>query len=386
MGANRETGPGTGPLPVVADPHNPGDVVRLTRHSSGQWAKKHAGKRYYFGSDPREAVAEYIRRWPAIIGGRDAQHVYGPHTLKSALESYLDDLEAKLGRGERSWTTARDHRRICKLIAEHFGGRTQIDRIPPSEWSLCLHELWGGTTPVTRHANTAKVRAILRWCETNLGCRPQIGSAMAPVPARSRRTHLRSLPSQLLSPGQARRLIKQSRREKDATMEASLWLALNGGMYQSEVSALTAGDLVEVDGRSWVQSLRPKTGSPRMFPLWPESVAAISSAGGLPLLTRAGTPLWKPGDDRLEKRLRSMKSRTWSEESRHRSITWRWFRKTHITVAKSAPISVPHLADTVRRVIAGHTTSDVNESYVQSLPREPFIETVEWVRGWLLRT
>ncbi len=396
--------PGPSPkLPPVPDPHGPG-LISLTPQKCGYWSKKHKGKRYYFArlEDPDLAIDEYIRRWPQITTAGD-QPSLKPTTISAALAEYLADAERRHTAGEIGHSRLQLLTRLARLVTSHFGGRRTINSISAIEWAEAMRDLFSHKGPVTRHLAIQTTRTMLRWCERNCGVEIDAGDAFRPVPARVRRRHRREHMPGMFTAGEIRRLIKVCRSLHDhphadaVTTEACLWLAINGGMRQSEIAQLTPRayrrcDRVDRGVRGWIDEPRPKTESPRRFPLWPETADAIDAALSLRrhpdflLATRNDTPLLTPNNDRLLKRFDALKRRAWpNADSPHRRCTFSWFRTTQITVASTAPVTRPDLARIVRRVIAGHVINDVHDGYIRSLPDEPFIETCLHVRHWLLR-
>lgn len=387
-------------LPPTPDPYGHG-LIRLTAHPCGQWRKVHKGRDYYFGAvdDPEAAIAEYLRRWPLILAGdprRPAANA-AVRTLQQALALYLDDSLRRVALGERSHTHHRDLAQICAGICAELGGGSRPDRLRPAHWSRAVESAWGHLSPVVRHIRITKFRSVLTWIERNHGISFRVGDALRPVPARLRRRHRRLSDPGLLTPGQVRRLVKvcRSRIGTDReTMEACLWLAINGGMRQADIATLTPGAFRPArtagHDHGWIDEPRAKTESIRRFPLWPETRAAIDraltvrSSPDRLLVTTAGTPLMGINDDRLGRRFAALRAAAWPDaECRWRRCTFGMFRATHITVAATAPVSRVELARLVRMIMVGHVVSGVHESYIRSLPDEPFIETSDHVRRWL---
>ena len=46
------------------------DKFPLWLHKSGQWAKTHRKKKYYFGVDQDAAFKRYANEWPDVLAGR----------------------------------------------------------------------------------------------------------------------------------------------------------------------------------------------------------------------------------------------------------------------------------------------------------------------------
>jgi hypothetical protein len=390
----------TPPLPPTPDPYGPG-LIRLTPHTCGQWRKRRNGRDYYFGPrhDPARAIAEYLRRWPLILADdpHHSQVVSPARTLGQALALYLDDSKRRVAAGERSHTHHRDLAQICAGVCVELGGGSRPERLRPAHWSRGIDAAWGHLSPVVRHIRITKLRSVLRWLERNHNIRFNTGDALRPVPARVRRRHLRLAGPGLLTPGQIRRLIKVCRAREGTdreTMEACLWMAINGGMRQSDIAALTPAAFrparTDCHDHGWIDEPRAKTESIRRFPLWPETRAALDRAlsrrvsRNRLLVTTAGTPLMGVNDDRLGRRFAALRAAAWPDESsRWRACTLGQFRATHITVAATAPVSRVELARLVRMVMVGHVISGVHETYIRSLPDEPFLETSSHVRRWL---
>ena len=397
--------PGTAPehpeLPPVPDPFGPG-LIKLTAHrGTGRWRKRHKGRDYYFGTldNPRAAIDEYVKRWPAIINPRPAAPA--TTTLFDAFGAYLGEGDRRVERGDMSHSRRQRYLGTLRAIADYFGSERPLGEISTVEWAEAVHDCFGKRAPTNRNVTIQEIRTALAWIERNLGAAATTGDALRPVPRRLMRRHERLKGPQLVTPAQVRRLLKVCRSTEDlgnadnALTEACLLLAINAGMRQADIAQLTPHYYrvfrAPRDGiRGWINEPRAKTESPRRVPLWPETADAIERVRaerpdpGRLLTSRDGSPLIYENTDLIAKRFARLRARAWpNPDSPHRAVTLDRFRRTWVTVAKKARVDPPDMAPTARRLIAGHATEDVHEAYNQEVPDRAMIQIVGHVRAWL---
>jgi integrase len=374
------------------------EIVRLTAMPGpGQWCKKHAGKRYYFGPlhDPAGALACWKMDWDAIVAGRDRpsrilRGEAGPVgvTVEKAVAAFADAAARRVNRGELSPRTLRDYRDCAKTINDELGHKP-IAALVPVDFELLLDRRWGKLTPDQRRKRVTLTKTILRRGCRSLGVEPPgFGEEFRSPPMRLiRRQRRQSVAGKFYHRWEVRRLLNRCDEQAGeptpadwATTKACILLGINGALGQHEIATLRA-ECCDLD-RGWIVQDRTKTEAERRIPLWPETIEAIRQARAdrddspLLLTTREGGPLVHHNTDGVALRFKRVRNRA-LENPRG---SFYWLRHTWITVAASAPVASGEHA---RRVIAGHVINDVHDGYVAEFPPEILRAVCEHVRGWL---
>lgn len=144
----------------------------------------------------------------------------------------------------------------------------------------------------------------------------------------------------------------------DLTLKAMILLGINAGMTPIDVGSFPQSAIDASRGKVYFP--RAKTDVKRHSFLWPETLEAISRAGGLPFKTRRGAP-WSQSQVKnrsLSKKMGKLMDAVGIDRGGRNFYT---LRHTFQTVADAAPYSKAHVV----RHIMGHSDS----SPERDLPR-----------------
>ena len=128
-------------------------------------------------------------------------------------------------------------------------------------------------SPVTVGNDVRRLRAFLNWCsDSNLipPCR-WAKEFNAITSKQSRAARVKSGRS-LIVPAELRKIIDSA----SVGLKPIILLGINAGMGSTDISNFLFEDLPDLDAKEvWVDTNRGKTGAPRRFLLWPETLEAI---------------------------------------------------------------------------------------------------------------
>ena len=252
-------------------PAKPYPDFPLFRHASGQWAKKIRGKLHYFGKDADAALSKYLEQKDALHAGRTPRPDPGAATVKAVANAFLNHKQALLDAGELSPRTWDDYKRVCDLLVSHFGKLRLVNDLAPGDFAALRNKMaqrWGPA----RLGNTIRyMRTVFRYAvDSELIPAPvRFGPAFRPPSRKVMRIHKAEQGAKLFTREEVRQLLDAA----STSMKAMILLGINCGFGNSDCGnlPLTALDL----DRAVIDFPRPKTGIPRRFVLWPETVEAL---------------------------------------------------------------------------------------------------------------
>jgi integrase len=247
-------------------------TLKLTRHKSGYWCKKIAGKLCYFGrrggpeSEARHELLDLIQR---AEFGTSAAPVASTETISELAERYAMECEARVAAGAIQEPTWQDYDLAIRAFVAGVGEQAIAAQITPSEFSVMAGR-WSVLSPARRGNYIQTIRSMFKWARLTPDygkdfVKPSRHEYRAAAKARKRLFTTADLAAMLryASPHQRRFLL----------------LGLNTGMYAKDMARLRWRDLPMVGDRVYVDWLRPKTKIPQHAPLWPETVAALPPRG-----------------------------------------------------------------------------------------------------------
>jgi hypothetical protein len=144
-------------------------------HSTGQWAKKIAGKTRYFGRDKQKALERYaeerlhleagvtIRKLPPSKPIEPVQGV----GLGEGIDLFLAACEAKVARGELSKLSLIDYKLTLGLVMASLDRSIPIQSTTPSHWASVYERIAKGKNATTINGEVARVRACFNWLRKN---------------------------------------------------------------------------------------------------------------------------------------------------------------------------------------------------------------------------
>ena len=378
----------------------------LFPHATGYWAKKVRGKLKYFGkvsTDPKgqEALAKWLDQRDDLLAGRTPRISGDGLTVADLCNRFLSTGQKKLDTGDLAPRTFANQYATCALIVKAFGRKRLVCDLDASDFERLRRSMARDWGPVTVTNAVRRVRSVFRYAEQNR-------LVAAPVYFGS---EFKSPSKRLLRLDRAKKLPRMFEAEQlrailDAAgtpMKAMVLLGINCGLGNGDIANLPIR-AVDLD-REWLDFPRPKTGTPRRCPLWPETIAAIREAidqrpkpmsrelAGLFFITPAGAK-WcravvEPSDSVTDSR------KMWSVdfvgkaftkllktlEMKRLGLGFYAIRHTFATIASGSrdQIAVDY--------IMGHApgSSDMSAVYRERIDDSRLVAVVEHVRKWLFR-
>ncbi len=250
------------------------DKFPLTLHPTGQWCKKRRGRTYYFGNDRAEALKRFANEWDDILAGRPPRPRVGDLAVADLCNRFLTEKRNRVDAGELSEGTWGEYYHACSRVVEAFGRDRPVGDLRPEDFGRLRAAAAKRLGPVALSKFVTLVRTVFAHAyKAELIDAPvRFGGGFDKPPRRVMRLERARKGPKLIGADDARKLVDAA----DPPMRAMILLGLNGGMGATDCANLTRRALAARPG--WAEYPRAKTGVPRRFPLWPETVAAIQAA------------------------------------------------------------------------------------------------------------
>lgn len=261
-------------------------------HASGQYAKKINGKWFYFGID-KDAAFEAWKKQLSYIASDIAPPSRGMSpTLAELGNVYADYLRRQVESDELGDRTAGEYRRSIHRLIAIAGADCQVGALRPIDFGAIKEKLAepvavsaeskrrGGRTVKRRSISTVAIdvrnlRVFLNWCyeQEHIEHPPKYGDEFSPVSRKALRRKRAADGPRDMSAESIRAILKKCK----PAMRAIVMLGINGAVGNQDIADMKLGDLPKFQkGKdAWVDLPRGKTGAPRRFVLWPETVEAI---------------------------------------------------------------------------------------------------------------
>ena len=260
------------------------DKFPLTLHPSGHYCKKIKGHIYYFGSDRKQALENYLDQAIFLHGYDSIQQktANGNMILKEICDMYLKYQHTKLLANNLSARHHNDQIRSLKKLMDFLGENCRIKSISTlslQNYKRSLQKHYSSVCRLNLHLSIMK--AMFHWAKKNdiLKNIPNIDAvSRAKVIHQNRFTFDSEQINKLLSAAGIK-------------MQAMIWLGLNCGFGCTDCASLKWSDLDLVNGR--VILPRRKTGIYRDLPLWPETIKSLRKMkrkGSLVFYSSRGNP------------------------------------------------------------------------------------------------
>ena len=294
-------------------PGKPYQEFPLFPHATGQWAKKIKGKMWYFGTweDPDGALKRYNDEIHEIQGGRDprragvAQVYSDTLTVSELCGLFLERQESRVETGTVSNRHFSDCLKSCRFVVDHFGKFMRAAALRAADFQnlrAAFPPTWGPTKTGTE---IQRIRSVFKWgAESELipslpNFGPDFKKPSKTVARRDQQQRQAARGGKLdFSAEEVQNLLKAS----SGWLKACILLGINGGLGNADCGRLST-TFLDLDS-GWYDLAREKTGIPRRFQLWPETIEAIRSAMSqrpiakddaddpLCFLTSHGRPIW----------------------------------------------------------------------------------------------
>lgn len=365
-----------------AKPAKPYPDFPLTAHANGQWCKKVRGKVHFFGvwSDPDAALAKYLDERDDLQAGRVPQRASGSLTVGDMANLYLEDQLQRAEAGEIRFRTWRERRDIGRQMIDLLGRNTPVESLRSSDFSRMRNRLAKMYAPTGLKGILIRMRGMFKWAwDCDLIDKPvKYGPGMKAPSAKSIRAARNAKPEKFIEAYDVRRLIDTARQP----LKAMILLGINGAMGNRDVAWLKPDHIRD----GWIVYPRPKTETPRRFPLWTETQEALEDA----------LRIRKPSD--LEYYFVTVRGNPWAWENEHGHFNdevGKQFKKHARTLGIDAGFY--HLRHTFRTVadetldipaielVMGHAGDprDMGDTYRERVSDERLERVTDHVRQWL---
>ena len=375
----------------------------LFAHASNQWAKKIKGRMWYFGTldDPTAALAKYDEQIHEIQAGRDPRRTRkqisaAELSVYDMCNLYLARQQARIKSGEVSNRHFSDCFRSCKLITDYFGKFQSASALKVADFTAFRESFPSTWGPTKVSLEISRVKACFKWASDSelIPALPKFGPdfkrTSGSVGRRDQQQRQAARGGKLdFSADEIQKLLKAS----TGWLHACILLGINGGMGNADCGRLST-KFLDLDS-GWYDLPRHKTGVPRKFQLWPETIAAIRTAmaerpiakddthDDLCFMTSRGKPIW------LEST--SLKGSTGFRDSVTKAFTalcascgvsrkQRGFyslRRTFETVAGGSKDQV------AVDVVMGHSDHSMAAVYRHRIDDQRLIDVGQFVHDWL---
>ena len=270
----------------TAKPKKPYVEFPLFAHASNQWAKKIKGRMWYFGTwdDPTAALAKYDEQIHEIRAGRDprrtrSQVCAAELSVYDLCNLYLARQQTRINLGEVSVRHFNDCFQSCKLITDYFGKFQSAASLKVADFTnfrASFPATWG---PKKTANEISRVKTCFRWAADSemIPTLPKFGpdfkKASGGVSRRDQQQRQAARGGKLdFSAAEIQKLLTAS----TGWLHACILLGINGGMGNADCGRLST-KFLDLDS-GWYDLPRHKTGVPRRFQLWAETIAAIRDA------------------------------------------------------------------------------------------------------------
>ena len=366
-------------------PKKPYPDFPLFPHATRRWAKKIRGKLHYFGpwDDPNCALQRYLDRKDALHAGRTPRVTPEDLTVRDLLNRFLTAKRMMVNAGEISPLTFTDYRATCKRIADAFGLDRLVDDLASDDFEHLRRNLAKTRGPVALGNEIQRVRVAFKYAyDAGLIDKPiRYGPTFKRPSKRVLRKVRNANGPRMFEADEIRRMIDAA----GAQLRAMILLGVNCGFGNSDCATLPSKTLDLKDG--WIDYPRPKTGTQRRCPLWPETVAALWEAlqtrpkpkntadAGLVFITKYGLSWGKQtADNPISKETaKLLKSLGLHRPGRN----FYALRHTFETIGGDSrdQVAVDH--------IMGHARNDMAPVYRERISDDRLVAVTDHVHKWL---
>jgi integrase len=263
-------------------------------HASGQYVKKLKGRWYYYGTDKEEALAKWRKQQSYIALDIAPQSRNASPTLAELGNVYADFLRRQVASSELSDRTAAEYTRSIGRLVAIAGPDCRVEDWRPIDFGAIKEKLaepvrvaddsrrYGGRV-VKRRANTTvaidirNLRVFLNWCyaQKHIEKEPEYGKEFSTVSRKLARKQRRLAGRKDLSNDDVKAILSRCK----PVMKAIVLLGINGAVGNQDIADIRLDNLptFRKGKEAWIDLPRGKTGAPRRFLLWPETVEAIKN-------------------------------------------------------------------------------------------------------------
>jgi len=369
-------------------PAKPYPDFPLYPHRSGRWAKRIRTKIHYFGKwrgmpgdGWKAALERYQQERDDLQAGRTPRVRQEGCTVKLLCNTFLTFKKARVTTGELSPRSFTDLNATTDRIMRVFDGGRLVEDLAGDDFEKLRKDIAKGRGSVAMKTEITRVRMVFGFAfKHDLIDRPvRYGAGFTPPS----RTTIRKEANGVEKMFEAAELRKIIAACPTATLKAMVLVGANSGMGNHDVGLLPLSAVNLETG--WVNFPRHKTGMPRRFPLWPETVTAIRES-------LAKRPEPRPGNEQYL--FLTRKREAWSKGTTGGTLSREFakvlaaagvtrpgagfydLRRTFQTVGEEA-------GEIATRFIMGHCDESMSARYRQRIRDERLQAVTDHVRAWL---
>jgi integrase len=261
--------------PKRIKPSKPHKDYPLTAHPSGRWCKKVYGKLHYFGpwEDPDGALQRWNNEKDDIIGHRPVRRGEGL-TCRELANSFLATKEALVDTGELTRHHFTELHRACGRMVDCFGKSTPVKSLHSEDFDRLRARIAKVYGPVALGNEVQRVRSVFNYgMQSGLITEVvRFGTTFKKPSKKPRRLARIASGPRMFEAAELREIIGLA----GAPLKAMILLGINCGLGQNDIATMPMAAL-DLSSK-WHRHARPKTGTERRCPLWPETVAALKEA------------------------------------------------------------------------------------------------------------
>jgi integrase len=375
----------------MAKPSNKGKFP-LWLHPSGQWCKKIKGKHRYFGTDRDAALKRYVQERDDIEAGRKPRPKTDAAILADVVNAFLAEKQNRLDAGELSGRTWAEYFATCETLIDHFGRDRQVGDLRPDDFASLRAKTAKRLSALSLANYVNRVRVVFKFAFdfALIDVPVRYGAGFDRPAKKTLRLERAKKGPRLVSAADLWKLIDAA----DMQLRAMILLALNGGLGSTDCAQLRRPALDVRPG--WVNYPRPKTGTGRRFPLWPETASVVAEVldkerrsprdpadADLVFLTRTGQAWTRFSGDETGRRsvidsINLMYGRLLTKCGVKHPGGFYTLRHVHRTVADE--VGDRPAVD----LVMGHVDPSVASYYREIIADERLEKVVNHVRTWLL--
>ncbi len=382
----------------------------LTAHVTKRWCKKIKGRIFFFGpivpndsgSSAQAALDKYLFEKNYRESGRTPPpEAKDALTLRDLANAFLTHKRTLLDNSELTTRTFGECHRTCDDIIKQFGRHRRIDDLRQGDFAEYRVALSKRLGPVSLGNTIQRTRSLFKFAiESGMLLTPVLfGPGFKRPTKKTLRLERAKKGPKLFARDDIIKLIEVA----GVQLKAMILLACNAGLGAGDLSAMPLAVVNLTTG--WVDYARPKTGIPRRFVLWPETLEAVRNSiakrptpkdpanAGLLFITKYGGPwcnsVFEPSDDP------AIKNRIINDNAIPKEFA-KLFLKAGIERTKGHLFyALRHVFETVagdsRDQIAvdhvmGHSKDDMASVYRERISDARLQAVASHVRTWLFST
>ncbi|MDA1055201.1 MAG: tyrosine-type recombinase/integrase [Planctomycetota bacterium] len=362
----------------------PYDDFPLSFHPpSGRLYKKILGRRRYFGyaDNWQDAIEKFQRERDDLYAGREPSVSVEGLTVKDLCNHFLTNKKQLVASGELTTRSFSDYQSTTDRLVKVFGKHRAVHTLNGTDFAKLRANI-----AKTRGAVALKNEMVRAKCVFNFAFKDELidrpiryGAGFETPKRKVIRKASNAKGSRMFEASELRTIVDAA----DVHLKAMILLAANSGMGNNDIGCLPLSAVNFATG--WVDFPREKTGTPRRFPLWPETTEAIKAS-----LAKRPTP--RPGHEQYL--FLTRKRQCWSKDSTGGTLS-REFKKLlddtklyrdglgFYCLRRGFQTIGEEAGETATKFIMGHVDTSMSAQYRQRIGDDRLQAVVDHVRGWL---